>query len=78
MPFVVIQVSWSRIVIAFPGIVTGNLEVNQFDPSKVKIEIPQQTNDQQQEETAPPTSARPSPHPEAPANDLQKQFGAPK
>jgi hypothetical protein len=61
----------------FPRLVTGNLDQVKIDPSKVQIEIPQETTDQQQE-TAPPDFGSPKPAPESPADDLQKQFGAPK
>src|SRR5690348_3722315 len=54
VPFVVIQVIMVGIVIAFPGLVTGNLEKATFDPSKVKIEIPADTPEEQKEESAPP------------------------
>jgi hypothetical protein len=52
-----------------------------LDPSKVKIEIPQETPEEQREESAPPDFGAPAqgapqkkPQ-EAPADDLQKQFG---
>ncbi len=48
IPFVVVQVIMVGIVIAFPGLVTGNLDSGpKIDPSKVKIEI-----------QAPPTELR--------------------
>jgi len=59
VPFVVIQVIMVGIVIAFPGLVTSNLEKQTFDPSKVKIEIPQETQEQQQQDTAPPDFSTP-------------------
>jgi tripartite ATP-independent transporter DctM subunit len=40
VPFVVIQVIMVAIVIAFPQLVTGNIEHVKFDPSKIKIEAP--------------------------------------
>jgi tripartite ATP-independent transporter DctM subunit len=40
VPFVVIQVIMVAIVIAFPQLVTGNLEKTKGDASKVKIEAP--------------------------------------
>ncbi|HWI35425.1 MAG TPA: TRAP transporter large permease subunit, partial [Burkholderiales bacterium] len=43
VPFVIIQVIMVAIVITFPGLVTGNLEQVKIDPSKVQIEIPQET-----------------------------------
>ena len=59
VPFVVIQVIMVAIVIVFPKLVTGNLEHTNIDPSKVKIEIPQETPEQQQEENAPPDFGTP-------------------
>ena len=40
VPFVVIQVIMVGIVIAFPGLVTGNLDRSTVDPSGINIEIP--------------------------------------
>jgi tripartite ATP-independent transporter DctM subunit len=80
VPFVVIQVIMVAIVIAFPGLVTGNVEHLKFDPSKVKIEIPQEEPQQE----APPDFGAPQPgsaaeKPEAaPEDDLQKAFGGKK
>src|SRR5438067_572851 len=59
VPFVVIQVIMVAIVILFPGLVTGNIERSTFDPSKVKIEIPQETPEEQREETTPPDFGAP-------------------
>jgi tripartite ATP-independent transporter DctM subunit len=86
MPFVVIQVIMVGIVIIFPGLVTGNLEHAKFDPSKVKIEIPTETPEEQREESAPPDFGAPQPgaepskekSEEAPADDLQNAFGGKK
>ena len=84
VPFVVIQVIMVGIVIAFPRLVTGNLEKATFDPSKVKIEVPQETPDEQRQEEAPPNfggpqGAAPAQKSEsAPADDLQNAFGAKK
>jgi tripartite ATP-independent transporter DctM subunit len=80
VPFVVIQVIMVAIVIVFPGLVTGNIERSTVDPSKVKIELPQETPDEQREETTPPDFGQPpgggSRKPEdSSAEDLQKQFG---
>jgi len=76
VPFVVIQVIMVAIVIAFPRLVTGNLEKSTVDPSKVRIELPQETPEEQREETAPPNfGAPPAETKSAPENDLQKQFG---
>ena len=56
VPFVVIQVIMVVIVIAFPGLVTGMLEKNTVDPTKIEIKIP--TSDYGRErldgEVAPP------------------------
>jgi TRAP-type mannitol/chloroaromatic compound transport system permease large subunit len=51
VPFVVIQVVMVAIVIAFPQLVTSNLEKSTVDPSKVEIVVPQS---QEEQETAPP------------------------
>jgi TRAP-type mannitol/chloroaromatic compound transport system permease large subunit len=40
VPFVVIQVIMVGIVIAFPGLVTGNLDRSTVDPSRIELEIP--------------------------------------
>ncbi len=40
VPFVVIQVIMVTIVIAFPGMVTGQLVKSTVDPSKIEIQIP--------------------------------------
>jgi tripartite ATP-independent transporter DctM subunit len=52
VPFVVIQVVMVGIVIAFPGLVTGNLERSKIDASKVQIIIPQESEAPSEE--APP------------------------
>src|SRR5690349_12489316 len=78
VPFVVIQVIMVAIVIAFPRLVTGNLEKLTVDPSKVQIEVPAETPQEEQQETAPPDfGAPPAEQKPAPSsgNDLQKQFG---
>ncbi len=81
VPFVVIQVIMVAIVIAFPRLVTGNLETLTVDPSKVKIEVPVETPQEEQEETAPPDFGGPSNGGPAPqqkqdeGDDLQKQLG---
>ncbi|HZQ71486.1 MAG TPA: TRAP transporter large permease subunit [Burkholderiales bacterium] len=85
VPFVVIQVIMVGIVIGFPGLVTGNIEKLKFDPSKVKIEVPQETPEEQKQDEAPPNFGAPQPgaapaekSEAAPADDLQNAFGAPK
>jgi TRAP-type mannitol/chloroaromatic compound transport system permease large subunit len=80
VPFVVIQVIMVGIVIAFPGLVTGNLEKATFDPSKVKIEIPADTPEEQKEESAPPDfGSKPGAVPEkSEGGDLQNAFGGKK
>jgi hypothetical protein len=80
VPFVVIQVIMVAIVIIFPGLVTGNVERSTVDPSKVNIELPSETPEEQREETAPPDFGQPQggggqKSEPAPADDLQKQFG---
>jgi tripartite ATP-independent transporter DctM subunit len=68
VPFVVIQVIMVAIVIAFPQLVTGNVEKLKFDPSKVQIIVP--APDQQPERAPGAESGAPSQENE----DLQKQF----
>jgi tripartite ATP-independent transporter DctM subunit len=80
VPFVVIQVIMVGLVIIFPGLVTGNIERSTVDPSKVKIELPQETPEEEREETAPPDFGQPPAAPKQKsepnsADDLQKQFG---
>jgi len=50
VPFVIIQVIMVGIVIAFPGLVTGNLDKGTVDPSRFKIEIPESDHDREQTE----------------------------
>jgi hypothetical protein len=72
VPFVVIQVIMVGIVILFPGLVTGNLEHLKYDPSKVKIELPVESPQEERQETAPPDFGKPS---DESTDDLQKQLG---
>ena len=53
VPFVVIQVIMVGIVIAFPGLVTGNLEKSTGDPSKVQDRDPERGAEQELDETPP-------------------------
>ena len=88
VPFVVIQVIMVGIVIAFPGLVTGNLEHLKVDPSKVQIILPQE----QYQTEPPPNFGQPGQEPQPgsqessppegdneggadSADDLQKQLG---
>jgi tripartite ATP-independent transporter DctM subunit len=62
VPFVVIQVIMVIIVIAFPKLVTGNIETIMFDPSKVQIILPTPDYEQKQIEqgtVAPPDFGEP-------------------
>ena len=60
VPFVVIQVIMVAIVIAFPGLVTGNLHRSQVDPSKIEITIPTPDYEREQlERGAPSDPGRP-------------------
>jgi hypothetical protein len=46
IPFVIIQLVMVGLVIAFPGLVTGNLEKHkEVDLDKVRIEVPHQADD---------------------------------
>ncbi|HYA47579.1 MAG TPA: TRAP transporter large permease subunit [Burkholderiales bacterium] len=92
VPFVVIQVIMVGIVIAFPSLVTGNLEKATFDPSKVQIIVPTPDYEQKELENAPPPdfgTEAPSPDgksegaagnaPESDqGKDLEKLFKQPK
>jgi len=71
-------------VIAFPGLVTGNLEKTVMDPSKVQIIVPPSEGE---EEQAPPDFGAPGgaspgadqkPREENPGGDLGKEFLRPK
>ncbi|HVQ61208.1 MAG TPA: TRAP transporter large permease subunit, partial [Burkholderiales bacterium] len=57
VPFVVIQVVMVGIVIAFPGLVTGNLEKSTGDPSKVQFFAPSESEPAPEE--APPDFGTP-------------------
>jgi len=82
VPFVVIQVIMVGIVIAFPGLVTGNLTKSTGDPSKVQFFAPSET--EQAPEEAPPDFGSPAETKAAPdkketpenreAEDLEKLF----
>jgi len=50
VPFVVIQVIMVGVVIAFPGLVTGNLHKSTGDPSKIEIRIPTPDHEREQSE----------------------------
>jgi tripartite ATP-independent transporter DctM subunit len=88
VPFVVIQVIGVALVLAFPWLVTGNIEHSKIDPSKVQIILPQE----QYQNLPPPDFGTPAPgaspapaeegapaegekEEEDSADDLQKQFG---
>jgi hypothetical protein len=75
VPFVVIQVIMVGIVIAFPGLVTGNLDHSSVDASKVEIVIPATGYDDEPagEDAAP---GYPEATDEPGANDLERAFGA--
>jgi hypothetical protein len=83
VPFVVIQIIMVAIVIAFPGLVTGNIEHVKFDPSKVQIILPQEQYQtepppdfgQPEHEPAPGSEAEPPQGESDSAEDLQKQLG---
>ena len=50
VPFVVIQVIMVGIVIAFPGLVTGNVDKRTVDPSRIELEIPAPDHEREQRE----------------------------
>src|SRR4051794_6077894 len=75
VPFVIIQVVMVAIVIAFPQLVTGNVEKLKIDPSKVQINIPAPEYDRQQnEQPGGPDVGRQPGSTESQQEDLQKQF----
>jgi TRAP-type mannitol/chloroaromatic compound transport system permease large subunit len=59
VPFVVIQVIMVAIVIAFPGLVTGNLVKSTVDPSKIEINIPTPEEQQQDRDSTGPAPGAP-------------------
>jgi tripartite ATP-independent transporter DctM subunit len=56
VPFVIIQVIMVGIVIAFPGLVTGNLVKSKVDPSKIEINIPTPEEQEQLDRDSAPTA----------------------
>jgi tripartite ATP-independent transporter DctM subunit len=76
VPFVVIQVIMVGIVIAFPGLVTANLDRGAADASGVEIVIPQSDYDEKPAdgERAPEGAA---PSGDSGASELEEAFGAP-
>jgi TRAP-type mannitol/chloroaromatic compound transport system permease large subunit len=60
IPWVVLQLIMVGIVIAWPGLVTAFLDkASDVDPNKVKIEVPQETQEQQDRDSAPPDFGTP-------------------
>jgi TRAP-type mannitol/chloroaromatic compound transport system permease large subunit len=60
IPWVVLQLIMVGIVIAWPGLVTAFLDkASDVDPNKVKIEVPQETQEQQDQDSAPPDFGTP-------------------
>jgi tripartite ATP-independent transporter DctM subunit len=57
VPFVVIQVIMVAIVIAFPGLVTGNLKRSTVDPASIELQLPPSDYE---ESTPPPDFGAPS------------------
>ena len=75
VPFVVIQVIMVAVVLAFPKLVTGNIEHLKFDPSKVKIVIPPSGYGGGQEQP-PPDFGAPSGGAAPPAPKPEQQKGS--
>jgi hypothetical protein len=80
VPFVVIQCIMVGVLIAFPGLVTGNLDKLKIDPSKMEIIIPE--SDYGPAEGAPPDFGTPGDAGtddrsgyESDASDLERAFG---
>jgi tripartite ATP-independent transporter DctM subunit len=84
VPFVIIQVIMVGIVIAFPGLVTSNVQHTNVDASKFELVIPPSdygseefgTKDGLPAPAAPGTDGGESPD-DSGASDLEKSFGAP-
>ena len=76
VPFVVIQMIMVGIVIAFPGLVTGNLEHTKVDPSSVEIVIPP-SGYGEQDEFYPGTTGDEGGAVDEDVSDLEAAFGAP-
>jgi len=89
VPFVVIQLVMVGLVIAFPGMVTGNLVSSTVDPSKIEMQIPKSDYERPGDAPAPDFSTpakggkdedKAKPEPDKPAapsdsgNDLEKLF----
>ena len=74
VPFVVIQCIMVAIVIAFPGLVTANLDRKTVDPSTIEIQVPTSDYDREQ---PPPDFGTPGAGTEEPsgANELERAFG---
>jgi tripartite ATP-independent transporter DctM subunit len=78
LPWVALQVIMVLIVILWPGLVTAFLDTGpKIDPSKVQIILPQESPEQQREESLPPSFGPPpgGTQGQTPGDDLQKQFG---
>jgi tripartite ATP-independent transporter DctM subunit len=85
VPFVIIQLIMVGLVIAFPGMVTGNLDKSTVDPSKIQMEIPQSDYDRPNEAQPPDFGGKPEqkgadkpsqtpPPPSDSGTDLEKAF----
>jgi len=78
VPFVVIQIIMVSILIAFPGLVTGNLEHETIDPSKVQIELPpMDMYEDDAGESATDDGGFGGSEDSGDVNDLEDAFGAP-
>ncbi len=75
VPFVVIQIIMVSILIAFPGLVTSNLDHTTIDPSKVTIELP--PSDMDGDDQGEAAASDEAPDDGEDATDLENAFGAP-
>jgi tripartite ATP-independent transporter DctM subunit len=78
VPFVVIQVTMVGILIAFPGLVTSNLDKPTIDPGKIELIVPETDYGAQGEELAPDPGADEGGEASgygSEASDLERAFG---
>ena len=77
VPFVIIQCIMVGIVIAFPGLVTANLDRSTVDESSIEINVPATDYDREQPPAAPGAGGAGEEQPEAApdTSDLEKAFG---
>jgi TRAP-type mannitol/chloroaromatic compound transport system permease large subunit len=72
VPFVVIQIIMVCIVLAFPGLVTGNLDRHKVDPSAIEITIPDSGYEQQEPDLGAPGEPKAGDQPAAEKKGAEK------